>query len=105
MKEQIQQYLEAIKASYSGFAPVSSPVRQEMVKQFNEGVAVTVGNKYLKVIIKGSVHSFIVVSSTYKFNVGDILMAKTFKAPATNFARGNILDPKFDFSKVRWMGA
>lgn len=106
MKAQIQQYLEAIKASYGGFAPeFAETVRQEMVKQFNEGVAVTVGNKYLKVIIKGSVHSFIVVSSTYKFNVGDILMARSFKAPATNFARGNILDPKFDFSTVRWAGA
>ena len=103
MKEQIQQYLEAIKASYGEFGEASS-VRQEMVKRFNENVAVTVGNKYLKVIIKGSVHSFIVVSSTYKFNVGDILMAKSYKAPATNFARGNILDPKFDFTKVRWMG-
>ena len=103
MKEQIQQYLEAIKASYGEFGEASS-VRQEMVKRFNENVAVTVGNKYLKVIIKGSVHSFIVVSSTYKFKVGDILMAKSYKAPATNFARGNILDPKFDFTKVRWMG-
>jgi hypothetical protein len=103
MKEQIQQYLDAIKASYLSFGDASK-VRQEMVKRFNENVAVTVGNKYLKVVIKGSVHSFIVARETPKFKVGDILMAKSYKAPATNFARGNILDPKFNFGAVRWVG-
>ena len=49
MKEQIQQYLEAIKASYGAFGEMTS-VRQEMVKRFNENVAVTVGNKYLKAV-------------------------------------------------------
>jgi len=104
MKEQIQQYLEAIKASYADFSELTT-VRQEMVKRFNEGVVVMAGSKYLKVVIKGSVHSFIVAKPTPKFKVGDILMAKSFKAPATNFARGNILDPNFDFTKVRWAGA
>jgi hypothetical protein len=103
MKEQIQKYLEAIKASYADFSEMTT-VRQEMVKRFNENVAVTVGNKYLKVVIKGSVHSFIVAKPTPKFKVGDILMAKSYKAPATNFARGNILDPKFNFRAVRWVG-
>ena len=104
MKEQIQQYLEAIKASYGEFGEMTS-VRQEMVKRFNENVVVMAGSKYLKVVIKGSVHSFIVAKPTPKFKVGDILMAKSFKAPATNFARGNILDPKFNFGAVRWVGA
>ena len=103
MKEQIQKYLDAIKASYADFSEMTT-VRQEMVKRFNENVAVTVGNKYLKVVIKGSVHSFIVAKPTPKFKVGDILMAKSYKAPATNFARGNILDPKFNFRAVRWVG-
>lgn len=103
MKEQIQKYLEAIKASYADFSELTT-VRQEMVKRFNEGVAVMPGSKYLKVVIKGSVHSFIVAKPTPKFKVGDILMAKSYKAPATNFARGNILDPKFNFGAVRWVG-
>jgi len=103
MKEQIQKYLEAIKASYADFSEMTT-VRQEMVKRFNEGVTVMAGSKYLKVVIKGSVHSFIVVKPTPKFKVGDILMAKSYKAPATNFARGNILDPKFNFGAVRWVG-
>lgn len=105
MQEQIQQYLEAIKADYRRMLADGNPdVRQMMVKQFIEGVGVTAGSKYVKVLIRGSVHSFIVAKPMSKFKVGDILMAKSFKAPATNFARGNILDPNFDFSTVRWMG-
>ena len=107
--ESIQQYLEAIKTDYVQLRGMvkddPNNVRQMMVKQFIEGVGVTAGSKYIKVLIKGSVHSFIVARETPKFKVGDILMAKSFKAPATNFARGNILDPKFDFRAVRWMGA
>ena len=103
MKEQIQKYLEAIKASYADFSELTT-VRQEMVKRFNEGVTVMAGSKYHKVVIKGSVLSFIVAKPTPKFKVGDILMAKSYKAPATNFARGNILDPKFNFGAVRWVG-
>ena len=109
MKEQIEQYLEAIKANYVQLRGMVKDdpynIRQMMVKQFIEGVSVTVGSKYVKVLIKGSVHSFIVAKPMCKFKVGDILMAKSFKAPATNFARGNILDPNFDFTKVRWAGA
>lgn len=36
------------------------------------------------------------------FNVGDMLMAKSWSAPATNFARGNVFD--FDAKSIRWMG-
>ncbi len=108
MQEQIQQYLEAIKANYVQLRGMvkddPNNVRQKMTKEFIEGLGVTAGSKYIKVLIKGSVHSFIVAKPMSKFKVGDILMAKSFKAPATNFARGNILDPKFDFATVRWMG-
>lgn len=113
MKEQIEQYLEAIKANYGAWVIKAnygawggaSSVRQSMVEHFNQGLEIVPGNKYIKVLTNRSVHSFIVAVETPKFKVGDILMAKSFKAPATNFARGNILDPKFDFSKVRWAGA
>ena len=36
------------------------------------------------------------------FQVGDMLMAKSWKAPATNFARGNVFD--FDAKSIRYTG-
>ena len=37
------------------------------------------------------------------FKVGDMLMASSWSKPATNFARGNILDG-YDAEKVRYTG-
>lgn len=105
MNEQLQQYLEAIKASYCGSGPGDSPVRQEMVNRFTAAVTVSYGSKYIKVLTNDGAHSFIVAKDTLKFKAGDILMAKSYSSPATNFSRGNILDPKFNFSTVRWTGA
>lgn len=36
------------------------------------------------------------------FNVGDMLMAASWNAPATNFARGNVFD--FNPNLIRWTG-
>lgn len=36
------------------------------------------------------------------FNVGDMLMAASWNAPATNFARGNVFD--FNPHLIRWTG-
>ena len=56
---------------------------------------VQIGTKYAKIIRKDnqtSVHSFVVLSDKdKKFQLGDILKANSFKSPARNFARGNVL--------------
>ena len=38
-----------------------------------------------------------------KFKVGDMLMAASYNKPATNFARGNVIDG-YNESAVRWTG-
>ena len=38
-----------------------------------------------------------------KFKIGDMLMAAGYNAPATNFARGNVLEG-YDKAAVRWTG-
>jgi hypothetical protein len=38
-----------------------------------------------------------------KFKKGDILMAASWKAPAKNFARGNIIEG--NMSRIQWTGA
>lgn len=70
------------------------------------------GSKYIKVVMnhygQQSVHSFIVNAykrcrRRSKFQLGDILKANSWKAPATNFIRGNVINR--DYRNTRWVGA
>jgi len=99
----MDNYLELIKKDYAGFQTPVSQFRQEMIDKFNANIRYEVGSKYIKVITENSVHSFIVRNKTDKFKPGDILKAASWKAPAKNFARGNIFDKTFD--RIRWTGA
>ena len=64
------------------------------------------GRNYIKVAVgtngSRSSHSFIVVKPTKGFKYGDILKAATWKAPAMNFSRGNVLEG--NFKHIRWCG-
>jgi hypothetical protein len=72
----------------------------------NYRVEFDAGSKYIKVISvcrnSRSSHSFIVVKPDAKFKFGDILKAASWKAPAKNFARGNVLEGTF--KGIRWCG-
>ena len=110
MKNEINSYLNYIFEDYKTWsrpedAPdeVSRKIREDMTKEFGNKLRYTEGNKYIKVIQGTSVHSFIVKEDGKKFKKGDILKAASWNAPATNFARGNILT--FNYGTVRWPGA
>ena len=99
------EYLDLIKKDYGKIMSgcKTDALRQEMIDEFNARIRYEVGSKYIKVITGSSVHSFIVRNKTDKFKPGDILKAASWKAPAKNFARGNIFDKTFD--NIRWTGA
>jgi len=74
------------------------------------------GRNYIKLLRqqedgRSSVVGFIVKKSpkaidnktNEKFKIGDMLMAAGYNAPATNFARGNILEG-YNKATVRWTG-
>lgn len=70
------------------------------------------GQKFLRIINNSwgqrSSHSFIVIkahktSSGLDLKVGDILKCASWKAPALNFIRGNILEP--NYGNCAWTGA
>jgi hypothetical protein len=73
-----------------------------MAEDFDANLRIDEGTKYLKVVSKGSVHSFIVIKADAKFKVGDILKAASWAAPARNFARGNVITGSY---VTRWTGA
>lgn len=84
-------------------------IRDKMLKEFTDGLSYKKGRNYVKVISSrdGShrnVHSFIVLKPTKGFEIGDILKAASWNAPATNFKRGNVFCPAL-FAAVTWTGA
>jgi len=49
-----------------------------------------------------SSHSWVMIEDDKKFRKGDILKSASWKAPARNFARGNVLTG--DYKTIRWCG-
>lgn len=60
------------------------------------------GTKYVKIISQSmrnssrSSHSYVVIGDQGKFKHGDILKSASWKAPAKNFSRGNVLTGQFE---------
>lgn len=75
---------------------------------YMENFDIEEGRSYIKIIRERrggsgrSVAGFIVKKDTAKFKRGDMLKAAGWKAPATNFARGNVLTDLPE--RVRWTG-
>lgn len=106
MKTELNTLLENIVADYAARVARSEYARPEDVQEFADALSFEIGRKYIKIIKKVAdsrcVWGFIVNTATdKKFNLGDILMAASWKAPARNKARGNILEGGYE---VRWTG-
>ena len=105
--EFLSDYAEYIKTDYIkwwGNRAAEKHV-QEMIAE--RGIEFQPGSSYIKVVetrngVVERVHSFI-ANKTGKFPLGTILKAASFKAPATNFGRGNLLDRQ-TWNRVTWTG-
>ena len=101
--EFLSAYAEYIKADYVKWwgNRAAEPHVQEMIADFT--ITFEPGSSYIKVVKNGSsVHSFI-VNKAGKFPLGTILKSASWKAPATNFGRGNLLDRQ-TWDRVTWTG-
>lgn len=87
MQNEINRYLDLIKQDY-----INTTYSKEMIEDFVNNVTCHEGSKYIKVVARNSVHSFIVKNDHGKFKKGDILKAASWNAPAKNCARGNIFN-------------
>ena len=111
MKSELDLYLDYICEDYRQWMSRASKrdergldsIRQEMIEEFVAKTRYEEGSKYIKVITKGSVHSFIVKRDGGKWRAGDILKAASWRSPATNFKRGNILEK--NYGRTSWTGA
>jgi hypothetical protein len=99
----IQEYVQHLQDNYNTIAS----------GQFVE-FTYEVGRKYVHVIMQHlhhfdktptqrSSHSWVMLADDKKFKVGDILKSASWKAPARNFKRGNVLSG--DFKQIKWAGA
>jgi len=88
-------------------------LRAKQVEKYCNGINILPGNKYVRIMIEGSVWGFIVIEHELdkKFKYGDILKAASLKQPTTNFARGNVFEGKPSYGskypdyKPNWTGA
>jgi hypothetical protein len=103
MVKGLADYMLYILKDYNRWVSQSpTEVRIRMAKEFEDGLRYEIGSKYIKIITGSSVHSFI-VKKDGKFKRGDILKAASWSAPATNFARGNVLSE--EYGTISWTGA
>jgi|TARA_B100000959_G_scaffold232173_1_gene248980 hypothetical protein len=120
MREAIEKVLDAMKADYHRWSMTGREVhqnveefnraidiREKMEKDYCEGLEVTEGSRYWKIISdkrgSRSVCGFIAKAGDKKFREGDMLKPAGWAAPARNFPRGNVLDGT-GVEETRWTG-
>ena len=78
-----------------------------MIEEFKNSWIVKTGKKFIKIVAKNSVHSFIVKEDMFtpggqpKFKKGDVLKAASWNKPALNQPRGNVLEGNY---AIQWTG-
>ena len=121
MRNEIEKVLETMRNDYKRWSMMTRTVhqnveefnraieiREEMTEEYCNGLEVTEGSRYWKIISNDrgggmSVKGFIAKAGDKKFREGDMLKAAGWATPARNFARGNVIDGS-GINNVRWTG-
>ena len=74
---------------------------ERMFNEYKDGFKSIVGQKFIKITNGNGVKAFIVKQDDGKFKMGDILKASSWRAPAKNRARGNVLEGNY---AIQWTG-
>jgi hypothetical protein len=90
----VNSYIDHLQADYD-------------VRAYNNGKRYyyEIGRKYVHIIMEDnqrSSHSWVMLDDDKKFKRGDILKSATWRGPARNFSRGNVLCG--GFKHIKWPG-
>ena len=104
IEQGIECLIEAAKEDYKRYSSRHSGISdysQKQLDQWNSLMSFKKGKKYFKVIKENSVFAFIVREDFKHFKKGDLLKAASWKTPALNSARGNVLNGNYP---IEWTG-
>ena len=101
--EGVGKMIDAMVLDYSKFSYHSKDdtVRNKMFNEYKDGFKSIVGQKFIKITNGNGVKAFIVKQDDGKFKMGDILKPASWRAPAKNSARGNVLEGGY---AIQWTG-
>ena len=74
---------------------------KEQMDNWDKMIKITNGKKYIKIVRDRGVFAFVMKEDSGKFKKGDILKPSSFRAPALNSGRGNVLTGQY---AIQWTG-
>ena len=92
----IGKMIDAMVVDYS-----KGNTNERMFNEYKDGFKTIVGQKFIKITNGNGVKAFIVKQDDGKFKMGDILKPASWRAPAKNSARGNVLEGNY---AIQWTG-
>ena len=94
--EGVGKMIDAMVLDYS-----KGNTNKRMFNEYKDGFKSIVGQKFIKITNGNGVKAFIVKQDDGKFKMGDILKPASWRAPAKNSARGNVLEGGY---AIQWTG-
>ena len=94
--EGIGKMIDAMVLDYS-----KGNTNERMFNEYKDGFKSIVGQKFIKITNGNGVKAFVVKQDDGKFKMGDILKPASWRAPAKNSARGNVLEAGY---AIQWTG-
>ena len=92
----IGKMIDAMVLDYS-----KGNTNERMFNEYKDGFKTITGQKFIKVVNNNSVKAFVVKEDGGRFKMGDILKPASWRAPAKNSARGNVLEAGY---AIQWTG-
>ena len=74
---------------------------KEQVEKWDSNTKVSFGKKFIKIVHDTGVFAFVMKEDSGRFKKGDILKAASWRAPALNSPRGNVLTGNY---AIQWTG-